>query len=295
MNQPENENKYLKVQENEIKNYFDKDDKTEPAEYYYQSRVLGDNKDKKGNGGKLRSVTVKEDNNNSLNKRKNIGQMFGDKDKKGIPTYYYTKVLGGGKNKPENMQIYPAQGDTNMDDIYNNIKSLGGISNNPDDEGIQLIKVYGKVDPSEIGKHIQQSENIIDKNEPNKDPASYYFENKVLGDNKSGEPGIKVDSVTIKRDPNNDLNKGKDIETVFKEGEEDEDKDKNKDLGEPTYYIAKVKGGIITKPEDVQLIKATGSTKMDDVNDQLKKMGPVDKHDGIQLFKVCGDVNTKNL
>ena len=90
------------------------------------------------------------------------------------------------------MQIYQVQGDTNMNDIYNNIKLLGGISSNPDDdEGIQLIEVYGKVEPSEIGRYFQKSKNIIEKNELNKEFESYYFENKVLGDNKSGKQGIK--------------------------------------------------------------------------------------------------------
>ena len=33
-----------------------------------------------------------------------------------------------------------------MDDVYDKIKTLGGISYNPkDDEGVQLIKVYWKL------------------------------------------------------------------------------------------------------------------------------------------------------
>jgi hypothetical protein len=60
------------------------------------------------------------------------------------------------------MQIYPAKDDTNLDDIYSQLNKLGGISKNPeDDEGVQLIKISGKVEPAEIGKHIQLSENAF--------------------------------------------------------------------------------------------------------------------------------------
>ena len=300
--QPDNKNKYVKLSANEandVKDYFnDKGgDESGPTEYFFNTKVLGGNKDASagGNGGKIRSVIVKGDSANNLNKGKQIGQFFKHTRNKGTPKYYYTKVLAAGKNKPESMQLNPANGETNMNDLY---KTIGGVSSNPnDDEGIQIIKVYGDVDPSEIGKHLQQSENTLNKVKPSAKPESYFFENKVLG-KSAGKPGEqvrkgKVDSITIKRDPNNDTHKGKDIETVFKEGEDEEDK--GNDLGTPIYYFTKLKGGVATKPEDVRLYQANGKNKLDDLYNEIKKLGPLDPNDCLQVYKVSGDVDNNNL
>ena len=72
-----------------------------------------------------------------------------------------------------------------MDDVYDKIKALGGISNNPnDDKGLQLIKVYGKANINEIGKHIKQSENVASKSDSPKDkPETYCFQDKILEKN----------------------------------------------------------------------------------------------------------------
>ena len=125
---------------------------------------------------------------------KDIGQMFRCKPKTNeAPVYYYTKVLGAGKNKPENMKLEPIKGNTNLNDIYNKIKTLGGVSKKPeDDEGIQIIKVTGKATPKDIGDHITQSEKNLPK-PAEKEPSVYYYENKILGGqiqvlNEKGEP-----------------------------------------------------------------------------------------------------------
>jgi len=132
-----------------------------------------------------------------------------------------------------------------MDDVYNKIKTLGGISNNPnDDEGLQLIKVYGKADINEIGKHIKQAENVANKAAPKDKPEEYYFQNKIIGKN-IGKPVEteslgKVDSITIKKPLESETNLGKDIETLFKEGEDEDEK--KVDYGtNPTYFMTKIK------------------------------------------------------
>jgi len=221
-NKPEDK-KYEKVVGKDldnVKDYFKKED-DKPAEYYYKTKVGGDKSDQGDNLGKIQSVTIKGDTENKLNPDKKIGDVFGSKkDKeKGTPTCYYCKVLGAGKNNPENIQLIPAKGDTNMDDVYNKIKTLGGISNNPnDDEGLQLIKVYGKADINEIGKHIKQAENVANKAAPKDKPEEYYFQNKIIGKN-IGKPVEteslgKVDSITIKKPLESETNLGKDIETL---------------------------------------------------------------------------------
>ena len=69
-----------------------------------------------------------------------------------------------------------------MDDVYDKIKTLGGILNNPnDDKDLQLIKVYGKADINELGKHIKQAENIASKSLAPKDKLELYcVQDKVL-------------------------------------------------------------------------------------------------------------------
>ena len=54
--------------------------------------------------------------------------MFKDKPKDSKkPVYYYVKVLGAGKNKPEQMQLIPATGETPMEDVYGQLQKSGGI------------------------------------------------------------------------------------------------------------------------------------------------------------------------
>ena len=44
---------------------------------------------------------------------------------------------------------------------------------------VQLIKISGKVEPTEIGKHILLSENTLPKSGKNKEPASYYYDREI--------------------------------------------------------------------------------------------------------------------
>ena len=43
-----------------------------------------------------------------------------------------------------------------MDEIYDQIKVIGGGINKPD-EGVQLVKVVGDVDPKEVNKHLKEN------------------------------------------------------------------------------------------------------------------------------------------
>ena len=103
-NDPSNKDKYVKLSGNElnnVKDYFKGNEKggdgEGPEEYYYRSKVLGDSKNKDANqgknGGKIKSVTVKGDPDNNLNKSKKVGDLFKNKKKDTEnPIYYYTKL-----------------------------------------------------------------------------------------------------------------------------------------------------------------------------------------------------------
>ena len=145
-----------------------------------------------------------------------------------------------------------------MDDVYDKIKTLGGILNNlNDDKGLPLIKVHWKAGINEIGKHIKQAENVDSKSAAPKDKLEiFWFQDKVLEKNigKSLETQslCKVDSITIKIPLDSINNLGKVLEILFKEGE-DEDVKKVDYETHPTYFMAKDKAGVTTKLEDLDL------------------------------------------
>ena len=204
------------------------------------------------------------------------------------PNYYFTPY---NPNSDESLQMQQIDEKEKVNEIK--------LRN--DGDGLQLIKTFGKVSANDMGQHLREAQKIAKQpKEEGKMPTTFYYKTKVLGSeiskegNLEGEKKGKVDSVTIKKDPDNSMHKGKDIETVFKEGE-DEEEDKGKDLGEPIYYFTKIKGGEMFKPGNMKLNKANGNTKMDDIYNEIQKLGPLEKNDCIQLFKVSGEVDNNNL
>ena len=85
-------------------------------------------------------------------------------------------------------------------------------------------------------------------------------------------------------------NFGKDLETIFKEGE-DEDV-KKVDYGtNPTYFMTKVKSGVLTKPEDLDLYPVNVANKIDNAFNFLEP----ENYIIIQLFKISADVDKEDL
>ena len=106
------------------------------------------------------------------------------------------------------------------------------------------LLTLGKIKPEDMNDHALKARKLSRfPDESGRIPPTYYYKTQAPseGASKPGESGRKgkVDSVTNKRDPNNSLNNGKDVETVFKEGEEEEDQ--GNDLGTPEYYYKKIK------------------------------------------------------
>ena len=106
-----------------------------------------DNPDK----GLIQSVIIKRDSNNDLNKNKNVDQVF--KDEKGEDDantkYYACKVDGSSFKNPDlsGMQLLTITDNTGVDDLYNHIKTNGGMSDKSGEkDGIQLFKVTGNID-----------------------------------------------------------------------------------------------------------------------------------------------------
>ena len=168
MNQNNSQDKYKPVKGkdlDDIKHYFRDNDEKEPAEYYYQTKVLGDDKNKDSDAkGLVKSITIKRDPNNDLNKNKNVDQLFkeadpnADKDDKTPAYYYYIKVLGDGRQRPDLTEIKQIKPDTKVDDIYNQMKTKGGVMKRPEDnDGIQIFKVVGDVDNNDIADHMKKS------------------------------------------------------------------------------------------------------------------------------------------
>ena len=263
------------------------DDFKTPKAYFYTTKVK--NKENENTPSIIQSITILSDPNNNLNKGQNIEKLFMDNINKDMkPNYYFTPY---NPNSDESLQMQQIDEKEKVNEIK--------LRN--DGDGLQLIKTFGKVSANDMGQHLREAQKIAKQpKEEGKMPTTFYYKTKVLGSeitkegNLEGEKIGKVDSVTIKKDPDNSMHKGKDIETVFKEGE-DEEEDKGKDLGEPIYYFTKIKGGEMFKPGNVQLYSAYGTTKIDDLYNEIQKLGPLEKNDGIQLFKVSGEVDNNNL
>ena len=289
---------YFKPKDDDVKQpkKENKVDDKEPKAYFYTTKVP--TKEDKDNPSIINSVTLLSDPQNNLNKGQNIEQLFtGPAKTSSLTTYYFAPFTAKTKDD-DNIQLQKLNGKTKINEVFDKIKNYGAKINKEGD-GIQLIKTTGTVGTNDMAQHLTEARN--NSKQPGEDgtvPSTYYYKTKVLG---SGEKGVdlegerkgKVDSCTIKRDPDNDMFKGKDIETVLKEGEEEDEQEKLP--GEVVYYYARIKGGVIDKPEEVKLIKGTAKTKLDDIYKEVKKLGPMEKNDGIQIFKVTGDVDNESL
>jgi hypothetical protein len=102
-----------------------------------------------------------ENNVEQTNKIKSLFKVAED-DKTGV-TYYYRKVLGTGLDKPTFVQLAKVSGDTIVDDLYDQIKKKEGLKT--PDEGIQLMKTVGNINPNDVNKYIPLGLNNNQKNQ----------------------------------------------------------------------------------------------------------------------------------
>ena len=99
----------------------------------------------------------------SLFKDRNLEDDLEDQDEQdGGINYYYRKVLEDKLDKPNNTQLDKVSGDTDMDVVYNKLKSKSGNFKSPK-EGIQLVKVIGNINPNDINKHMNDVNNLYNK------------------------------------------------------------------------------------------------------------------------------------
>ena len=84
-------------------------------------------------GDKLAEL-AKPENNKKVNQISNLFKEADD-DKEGA-NYYYRKVLGGTADRPGEEQLIKIPGDTDVDNVYDQIKDDLGNFKSPE-EGIQ--------------------------------------------------------------------------------------------------------------------------------------------------------------
>jgi hypothetical protein len=72
-------------------------------------------------------------------------------DKTGV-NYYYKKLLEAELDKPIFFQLAIVLGDTDANDLYDQIKKKEGLKT--PDEGIQLMKKVGNINPNDVNKHM---------------------------------------------------------------------------------------------------------------------------------------------
>ena len=193
---------------------------------------------------------------NYSKKNKNVDQLFKeiepvDEKDKSPATYYYTKVNGDGSDStPGKLDLQPIKPDTKVDEIYNQMKTKGGVMKKPeDDDGIQIFKIVGEADNKDIDEHIKEAGDRR-KNRPG--------ENGKLTPTDSGKkrPDLPVkgkDGKDLK--PLTDFGEykiyGNKLEPELTEGGIDEDCAVSKVLGKG---IEKIDNG----DDDLECIKVSG-------------------------------------
>ena len=182
------------------------------------------------------------------------------------------------------------------------MKKLGPIGKN---DGIQIIRELGDVSKRSLQGHMKETSDLFNKpeeNEKSDEPTDHYYTSDLLAndDDEIGRPEgdeTLIQSVTIKRDPTNALNNNKTVDQVFKSEEEDEPG------VTPKYFACKVLGDSKFKNPDLsklQIYPVEKDLKLDDLYKHIKTNGgglstkPGTK-DGIQIFKVTGDVDTPEI
>ncbi|MBP5408435.1 MAG: hypothetical protein J6Y42_04790, partial [Bacilli bacterium] len=249
---------HFKPKEDDLAKPKTKDDDMAPKAFFYTTKIVGK---KDGQPNLIQSVTLLSDGKNALNKGDNLHGIFKQKNKiygDLKPKYFYTPFRN--EDKADDIRLSPCDENSNIGEVFDRIKNYG-VDINKDGDGFQLVKTLGDFKPKDMNEHLLKARQLSKfPDDTGKVRDTYYYKTQAADANAGdSEPDIKglIASVTIKRDPNNKMKKNKDIETIFNEDEEEEDKP-NVDLGKPTYYFAKVTGGV-NKPEEMELIPAPGN------------------------------------
>jgi len=249
----------------------------------------------------------------------NIRTLFRHaKDDKDGTKYYFRKVLGKNLDKPEKDPLSEVAGNTNVDNIYDQVKSKDGNFKSPE-EGIQLIKVVGNVNPNDITDHLNDSKNMyrsgddgrgvgttvqtVTVNRPNKfgvkEPVQYIKARRARP--KKGEEPVSFYKVKGGKDARDILDQiqnsgkpdGKDGEDYEKvKGAELPDVKKlfdNKDIPKTFYYTTKVKGNGKNKdgtPYDDGTVQSV--TILSDPDNKTNK-----NHQVLEVFRKAEEANEK--
>ena len=173
----------------------------------------------------IQSVTLLSDTNNTLNKGDNVQGVF--KQKKKIygnlkPRYFYTPFRN--EDKDEDIKVTPCDENSNIGEVFDRIKNYG-VDINKDGDGFQLVKTLGDFKPKDMNEHLGKARKLSRfPDDTGRIPETYYYKTQASDAKKggeSGEPELKglIESVTIKRDPNNTIRKNKNVSDVFNEDE----------------------------------------------------------------------------
>jgi len=174
--------------------------------------------------------------------------LFNDvEDEKAGVNYYYRKVLGGTADRPGKEELVKIPANTPVEDVYDQIKSKGDFKS--PEEGIQLVKVIGDVNPEKITEHMNEAKNSYDK----------------MGDDGSKQEGTTVQCVSTTA-PN-------------KEGKKEPVK----------YIKATRGKKKQPTDEPISYYKVKGDKDVRDILDQIQEKGKPDGKDGVDYETVKPD------
>ena len=118
---------------------------------------------------------------------KKVRHMFKEADEahSGVECYY-RRVWGQGKDHPETAEFTLVPVDTRVEDLYNKLRQETGDFLTPQ-EGVQLMKVIGNVDPYEKNKHAVEAKKLYDRKDKDGISSGTTVQNVRVTRNKNGK------------------------------------------------------------------------------------------------------------
>ena len=200
--------------------------------------------------------------------------------------YFFRKIVGDGLDKPDETQLVEIPPNKKMDEIYDTIKATSGGITKPD-EGVQLVKVIGDVEPKDINDHLKENKKVNDKPKKDKLPKTYDFETKPKGG--------KIKSVSVLSDPQNTTNKNLPVKSVFKKMDQDKKK-KEPEFDNSAFYYTKTLGDLAKKDEVPKVTPIDPETEMKVLYNKLRgdmTNKPEDKNNDIFLIQAILNSSSK--
>ena len=193
----------------------------------------------------------------------------------------YLKISG--YYRPD--EYYKTPGNTDLTGVLNTIQEKGKpeVGGKPFEpvvgNELEQVKIYFKPKADDLTKPKIKDDDIA--------PKAFFYTSKIVG-KEDDEPNL-IQSVTLLSDTNNTLNKGDNVQGVFKQ--------KKKLYGDmkPRYFYTPFRNE--DKDEDIKVTPCDENSNIGEVFDRIKNYGvDINKDgDGFQLVRTLGDFKPTDM